>query len=375
MFVSGTLANYDQRPLGAAHARATVLATGGGGSGIARIEASVDGKRVASRRVHCRSSCPASARLSFTYDRSRFGPGDHTVRITAVDGAGKSEDQAIAIKRKSSVRLKGAPDPQPAFYLTANSLGDLRRQAAADAARFARSQASPESVLVLDFGAARHRGSQYGSALRSGHFFTSHQIGSALEAAARGYKQGYRRGSVTIVYANSNALLGQPRHGYTPLNAKTAREAGRQQARTVRGVRLFAHESAAPGGDIEPGYDLIAPIEISLALVDGASKGAGHYFDLGTAPCTGNSCTHGWTVRDICAVTTGDGRQAVPEIYYGPPNNQSAEWAAIAKKCAIKSFAGASASRLGDFKPAQSWRLLGQGSGRKVGEALLVFPR
>ena len=99
------------------------------------------------------------------------------------------------------------------------------------------------------------------------------------------------------------------------------------------------------------------------------------YFDVGTAPCDGNDCTHGWVVHDICAVTTGSGRQAVPEIYYGQPIDQSAQWSEVARQCGIRSFPGVSSSPLGDYTPAQSWRLLRGASGRSVGSALLVFPR
>jgi hypothetical protein len=374
LFVAGTLANYDSRPLRSARADADILAVSGG-SGIARIDVVVDGKRETSRRFRCRPSCPASARLRFKYDRARFGPGRHVVSITASNAAGRSVRQKIDVEPPPAVSSSGAPRAQPAFYLTAGNATDLRHQAADDGARFARTQGPGHSLLVLDFGAARRQGKNYGVSLRSGTFFADQQIQSALAAAAQAYHERYRRGSVTIVYSNSNAHLSRPGSGLTPFTAVTARGAGRQQQLTVRHVHLYPHESVAPGGDIEPGYDLISPPQVAISLVAGASAGNGSYFDVGTAPCNGNDCTHGWVVHDICEVTTGSGRQAVPEIYYGQPIDQSAQWAEIARQCGIKSFPGASSSPLGDYTPAQSWQLLRRASGRPVGNALLVFPR
>lgn len=374
LFIAGTLANYDDRPLRSARADADILATSGG-SGIARVEVAVDGKREESRRFRCRPSCRASAQLRFTYDRARFGPGRHRVTITAIDASGRSARRTIDVEPAPSVNSRGAPNAQPAFYVTAGNATDLRHQAEDDAARFARSQGPGHSLLVLDFGAARRLGRDYGASLRSGTFFTNAQIGAALAAAARAYHERYRRGSVTIVYSSSNAHLAHPGRRLTPFTAATARAAGNQQRQTVRQVHLYAHESAAPGGDIEPGYDVISPPRVAISLVAGASGAGGAYFDVGTAPCKGNDCTHGWGVQDICEVTTGGGRQAVPEIYYGHPIDQSGEWSEVTRRCDIKSFPGVSASPLGDYTPAQSWRVLGRASGRPVGNALLVFPR
>ena len=194
LFVAGTLANYDNRPLRPARADADILAVGGG-SGIARIEVAVDGKREASRRFRCRPSCRPSERLHFTYDRARFGPGRHQVSITASDPAGRSARQAIDVEPAPAVGSRGAPRAQPAFYLTAGNATDLRNQAADDAARFARTQGAGHSLLVLDFGAARRRGKSYGVSLRSGTFFADQQIQSALAAAAQAYHERYRRGA------------------------------------------------------------------------------------------------------------------------------------------------------------------------------------
>jgi hypothetical protein len=268
-----------------------------------------------------------------------------------------------------------APNAQPAFYITAANFTDLRHQAADDAARFAKSQGPGRSLLVLDFGAARSKGGEWGVSLRSGTFFTNQQVHSALQAAARSYHREHRQGRVTIVYANTNAHLAHPGAGYQPLHEKSATEAGRQQALAIRDLHLYPHESAAVGGDIEPGYDVTSRPQIGINLVAGASAGGRPYFDVGTAPCTPQTCTHGWKLRDICAVTTGGGRQAVPEIYFDRPIDQLAQWLLVKKTCGIRRFAGVSASPLGDLAFAESWRLLAERTRGAVDRTLLVFPR
>ena len=267
---------------------------------------------------------------------------------------------------------EGPPSPAPAFYLTASSASDLRHQAYDAAARFARKQGPGSALLMLDFGAARrHRGS-WGVSLRSGTFFSNDEVHSALQAAAQGYHDKYRQGEVTIVYVNSNANLGDPGHRFQALNKRTAREAGEEQAKAIRDLHLYPNESIAVGGDIEPGYDLVGSPEVSIELVAGAAaESGGPYYDIGTAPCRANRCVNGWTPRDICAVASGGGRQALPEVYFAI---QAVGWANVQKQCGIKTFAGASASPVGDLSPEQSWRRLGEETGAEVGDALVVWP-
>jgi hypothetical protein len=421
LFISGSLADDDHRPLEAKTASANILAVGVPSSGIAKIEVAVDGKRIAGASPSCRPSCPSSARLALTYRQDRFGPGDHKVVVTTTDASGNAARETISVRDAPVVpsgggpappstpylpasnaaglpsntvgnaahvaltavaamrhlvgaEANGPPDAQPAFYMTASNVADLRRQAADDAARFARSQGDGPGLLVLDFGAARHRGQEWGTSLRDSAFFSNQDIASALAAAARAYDKAYQQGDVTIVYSTTNAHIGDPGAGYRPLNVRTAREAGRQQAVTIDHLHLYPHESAASGGDIEPGYPNTVSPKVSIALVQGAAAGGDPYYDVGTAPCTGDTCVNGWTVQDVCAVTTGGGRLAIPEIYFETPIDQSAQWAAIQKKCGIPVFAGASASLQGHYEPNQSWRLLGQRTNVGVGPALVVFP-
>ena len=267
------------------------------------------------------------------------------------------------------------PNPQPGFYLTARNAPDLERQAMAAGARFARSQGRGEAVMVLDFGAARRRNGVYGAALRSGTFFSNREIAGALQAAARGYDRRHRRGSVTIVYANSNAFLSRPGRGYTPFDEEIAREAGRAQAKTLDRLELSSGQRAAVGGDIEPGYDLVGKPEISIALVRGANEASGRpYYDVGTAPCTGDKCVNGWTPRDICKVAGGDGRVVLPEIYFERAIDQPAQWAAMQKTCEIDTFAGVSASPVGSFSPKASWDELRGKTPAQVDPVIVVWP-
>jgi hypothetical protein len=272
-------------------------------------------------------------------------------------------------------RPHGPPPAVPAFYITAAAPKDLRHQAYDDAAKLARAQRGGRAVLLLDFGAARHHGRRWGTRLRGGTFFANHEIRTALAAAARGYHANHRSGEVAIAYVNTNALLGRPGHGDAPMNARASRQAGRRQARTIRRLHLFPRESAALGGDIEPGYALFAPPRGSVELVAGATSAGRRYYDVGTAPCSGRRCINGWTLNDICGVAAARGVRALPEVYYVKPTDQAAQWAAVQSFCGIGSFAGASGSQLAAFSPAESWRLLNAKTRGSLGRTVVVFPR
>jgi hypothetical protein len=277
---------------------------------------------------------------------------------------------AVDQKERQSLR------PQPGFYLTAANATDLKRQTYAAGARFARSQGPGRSVLVLDFGAARLRDDgTYGVALRMGTFFSNEEIRDALQAAAQGLDDHHRQGTVTIVYANSNAYLGHPGRGYKTFDVETARKAGKEQAKVVAGLRLSSGQSATVGGDIEPGYDVYAKPEVSLALVAGADSASKEpYFDVGTAPCEGSKCTNGWTPRDICEVASGRGRVVLPEIYFDRTINQPSQWKQIQRRCRINPFAGVSASPIGSFSPQGSWDELRRKSQARVDRVIVVWP-
>lgn len=271
-----------------------------------------------------------------------------------------------------SVSPASTPSLGPAFYLTASSATDLRHQAYDAAARFARSQRSGHGLLMLDFGAARRKGDSWGVSLRSGTFFSNDDIRSALQSAAQGYSDEHRQGEVTIVYVNSNANVSRPGHGYAGFDTDTAHEAGEQQVTAIHDLDLPGDVSASIGGDIEPGYDLFGPPEVSVELVAGAVEASSEpHYDVGTAPCVGDRCINGWTVQDICGVASGDGREAFPEIYFAI---QATMWANVRKQCGIDGFAGVSASPLGTLSPKESWQRLRDEAGVGIGAPVAVWP-
>jgi hypothetical protein len=278
---------------------------------------------------------------------------------------------------ESSGGKANGPNPQPAFYLTAKNADGLERRAAEAGTRFARSQGRGRAILVLDFGAARVRRGTHGVALRGGTFFSNAQVAEAIRAAGRGYARHHREGrSVDIVYVNSNAFLSRPGKGYEPFDVRLAREAGVQQARTIASLDLPKVSSVTVGGDIEPGYDVFGPPEVSIAMVAGANSASrAPYYDVGTAPCEGGKCVNGWTPDDVCQVAAGPGRRVLPEVYADDPEDQPAQWAAVQKRCGIKSFAGVSASpQEGSFAPDESWQRLREEATARVAPVIVVWP-
>jgi hypothetical protein len=80
-------------------------------------------------------------------------------------------------------------------------------------------------------------------------------------------------------------------------------------------------------------------------------------------------------VEDICAVTTGGERRALPEIYYVQTIDQPSQWSAVQKACRIESFAGVSATQGGELEPGESWWVLGRRTEAGVNPSIVVFPR
>ena len=296
-------------------------------------------------------------------------------RLTACAALMAAATTFAACGGEEKAPAKG-PNPQPGFYLTAHNPPDLERQAMAAGARFARSQGRGEAVMVLDFGAARRRDDGvYGAALRSGTFFSNREIAGALQAAARGYDRHHRRGSVTIVYANTNAFLSRPGRGYTPFDEEIARRGRPCTGEDARRARALVESADGRRRGHRAGLRPRRQAgDLDRARPRGERGLRRPYYDVGTAPCEGDKCVNGWTPRDVCEVAGGEGRVVLPEIYFDKAIDQPAQWAAMQKACEIETFAGVSASPVGSFSPKASWDELRGRTPAHVEPVIVVWP-
>lgn len=254
--------------------------------------------------------------------------GPHTFRVRATDPAGNAavatrefevEDTGSTGSKRS---LKSsAPQPVPAWYMTARGRGDLRRQARNDACAFARHQPNRTRVLLMDFGKADKFRGKFGARLRTGPHFSNQEILKALKSAADAYRANgrcYSRGSVRITYGNTNNVSNW-------LSRSKVRKAGRRQAMMAnrlakyarRKGRRYRHTGVAVAGDIEPQWN--RP-RVSKSLVRGATakKRGGLYFNYGAAsqcPPETSRCANNWSVKNLGQVSYGGVKRPLPEIY------------------------------------------------------------
>ena len=105
--VSGALADADGQPLPADTADAQIEAfdDAAGDSGIAKIEISVDDNTDTTDNLDCNPSCPGDATTAYTYDKARWGDGEHVVTISATDLAGNVTRHSLDVD---------SPTPPPA---------------------------------------------------------------------------------------------------------------------------------------------------------------------------------------------------------------------------------------------------------------------
>ncbi|TMK75013.1 MAG: hypothetical protein E6G49_02415 [Actinobacteria bacterium] len=251
-----------------------------------------------------------------------------------------------------------APEPVPAWYMTAASGPDLLRQAKAGACAFAKRQPRASRLMLFDFGAARkYPSGGFGAQLRGIHPFRNGAVLDALKGAARAYKRCHRRGSATIVYGNSNSLPGS-------MSTLDAYEAGLHQGLTVRALRRFQRQHhyrrqrAAAAGDIEPGFELPG---VSKALVSGANQIA--YYNFGNAGgCPGqplaSGCYNGWDLGDLGEVSMGGHSLPLPEIYH---QYEAVQWARIQDRWDGRFFfAGVTGAPNEPLSPTEGWKQLKQ---------------
>jgi hypothetical protein len=259
---------------------------------------------------------------------SPLDDGSYTFRVRATDAAGNSTMATRSFQVDSAKQadsraafMSSAPQPVPAWYMTARGERDLRRQARNDICAFARRQPNRTRVLLLDFGkATRHQG-EFGTQLRTGPHFSNQDILGALKAAAHAYRANghcYRRGSVRITYGNTNNMPNW-------MTRRNIRKAGRRQARMAHRLekyqrhrgRRYRHQGVAVAGDIEPQWN--RP-KASKSLVHGAvfRKRGGLFFNYGSAshcPPETSACANRWSVRDLGQVSYGGVKRSLPEIY------------------------------------------------------------
>jgi len=317
--------------------------------------------------------------------------------VARFDGAGVQRVVAPAKPPPAEKRHPhrgGPPHPVPAWYINASNLKELKRFAAQDVCKFARSQPrSAQRTVILDFGGARAYGNgRFGAAVNNAAFeATNQQIRAALTTAADAYAACHRRGRATITYANTN-------HFSLRSNASRAHQIGVHQATTVALVGGYLHHAgyspavhAGIAGDIEPGF--WGPSQ-SKAMVNGAKSVRRHgYAEFGTAggcppylkgqPRPGHQkCLNDWTLDDVAHVSNSGGGEPLPEIYYRGGRyryDQAAQWARVARRWNSKhatpySFFGATAStEFSAMAPVSSWKRLKHKTTGHVGRELVNF--
>jgi len=268
---------------------------------------------------------PTPASRTFAVDTSPPETSTQPPPATGTSGIGGATDETATTSQTTSSSnhslKRSAPEPVPAWYMTARGIRDLRRQARNDACAFARRQSNNTRVLLLDFGkAVKHHG-EFGARLRAGRHFSNHDILSALRSAAERYRSNskcYSRGSVRITYGNTNNMPSW-------MSRPKVRKAGRRQAMMAnrlrkyqrRQGRRFRHEGVAVAGDIEPQWN---KPRVSKSLVRGATlhKRGGLYFNYGAAsqcPPETSTCANNWSFKNLGQVSYGGVKRSLPEIY------------------------------------------------------------
>ena len=260
---------------------------------------------------------------------SSLEDGSHTFRVQATDPAGNTAEatrrfEVAAAEQSAPSKTSfqsSAPKPVPAWYMTARSERDLKRQARNDACAFAQRQPNRTRLLLLDFGKATRYKGDFGTQLRTGPKFSNQDVLHALKSAAYAYRAHghcYRRGSIRITYGNTNNMPNW-------MDRRNIRKAGRRQARMAHRLekyqrahgRGFRYEGVAVAGDIEPQWN--RPTD-SLGLVSGATfrHRGGLFYNYGAAsqcPPETKTCANHWSLGDLGKVSYGGIKRALPEVY------------------------------------------------------------
>ena len=257
------------------------------------------------------------------------------------------------------------PSPVTAWYVYGSWPVEIQSFAYARGCDFAKSQpGSGNRLLLLDFGAARKLSSStWGAIDFSNTTFSNSDILAALKRAADGYHNCHVRGSVDILYGNSNYHMSG-----SGMSSSDAWYAGYHQSE--RSQDLFNYQVAKgydsqtsdAASDMEPSWDSAS---ITKQLVNGdAAHGWALYYDFGSAdgcPQSGSSdgpCNNGWHASDVGYVSFHGLAMSLPEIYYSALANQ---WTVIRKVwngAGDYYFAGVTASTGVGLSPGAAWNTL-----------------
>jgi hypothetical protein len=274
------------------------------------------------------------------------------------------------------------PSPGTAWYMYGSSAGDLESYAYARGCDFAKGQpAANLRLMLVDFGAARKLDSAtWGAIDFSNTAFSNPDILAALERAADGYHNCHERGSVDIVYGNSNYHLSD-----SGMSSADAWYAGYHQSERAEDLsdyqtsKGYDSQAADAASDMEPSWDGAA---ITKQLVNGdAGQDWALYYDFGSAdgcPSSGSSdggCNNGWDVGDVGYVSFHGLAVPLPEIYYSVNADQ---WTVVRKVWNGANqddyfFAGPTASTGVGLTPASAWNTLNSLNSGLVGSELVCF--
>ena len=274
------------------------------------------------------------------------------------------------------------PNPVSAWYMYGSSPSELRSNAYTHGCEFAQEQPGTSMrVLLLDFGAARKLDSStWGAVDFSNTRFSNADILAALERAADGYHNCHVRGSVDIVYGNSNFHLSS-----SGMSGSDAWWAGYHQSRRsedlagYQAANGYSSQTSDAASDMEPSWESAA---VTKQLVSGdQAQGWALYYDFGSAdgcPQSGSAdggCNNGWRVSDVGYVSYAGLALPLPEIYYTANANQ---WTVVRKWWNANTrggyvFLGVTASTGVGLTPASSWNALNSLNNGLVESELACF--
>ncbi len=267
----------------------------------------------------------------------------------------------------SAAVAAATPNPVTAWYMYGSSPSELRSNAYAHGCNFAQSQPGTSMrVLLLDFGAARKLDSStWGAVDFSNTRFSNADILAALERAADGYHNCHVRGSVDIVYGNSNFHLSS-----SGMSGSDVWWAGYHQSQRSEDLadyqasNGYSSQTADAASDMEPSWESAA-VTKQLVSGDQAQGWALYYYFVSADGCpqsgsADGGCNNGWHVSDVGYVSYAGLALPLPEIYYTANANQ---WTVVRKWWNANArggylFLGVTASTGVGLTPASAWNAL-----------------